>query len=290
MKLEELRLALVDICRSHLSEDDAALLISLARPAVRLQHTGSATSSHLGGTAQMSSTTAWPSNAQGEALSLLCVLDLAELEAFETDLALPSAGILNVFYDYEEQPWGFRPSDRNGWRVICADAANSAASAPPIGTTTFVSLGLEPSQTLTLPGWEEDAVAPLFPPHSDRSESAERARQRYFAVEDAWVKVVGRPLPNHQVGGWPSLQQGPIWRESDLVSRGHPLGTSEEWKAAQPFRSSEREGQWSMLLQIDTDDETDWMWGDVGTLYFTVQRPFDSNALPESAWMALQCG
>ena len=45
-----------------------------------------------------------------------------------------------------------------------------------------------------------------------------------------------------------------------------------------------------MLLQIDTDDETDWMWGDVGTLYFTVQRPFNSNALPESAWMALQCG
>lgn len=85
MKLEEMRTALADICRSHLSEDDAALLISLARPAVRLQHTGSATSTHLGGTAQMSSTTAWPSNAQERALSLLCVLDLAELEAFETD-------------------------------------------------------------------------------------------------------------------------------------------------------------------------------------------------------------
>lgn len=105
MKLEELRLALVDICRSHLSEDEAALLMSLERPAVRLQHTGSATSSHLGGTAQMSSTTAWPANARGEALSLLCVLDLAELEAFETDLALPPTGLLNVFYDYEEQPW-----------------------------------------------------------------------------------------------------------------------------------------------------------------------------------------
>ncbi len=120
---------------------------------------------------------------------------------------------------------------------------------------------------------------------------AERAVQRYRGVVDAWLKVTGATSsPNHQVGGWPNLQQAPIWRESDLVSRGHPLGTSDEWEAAQPFISVEREAQWSMLLQIDTDDEADWMWGDVGTLYFTVQRPFDSDALPDSAWMALQCG
>ncbi len=194
MKLEEMRSALADICRSHFSEDEATLLMGLARPAVRLQHTDSVTKSHLGGTAQMGTTTAWPANAHGEPLSLLCVPDLAELEPFETDLALPSTGILNVFYDYEEQPWGFHPSDRSGWRVIWADAADSVAC------------------------------------------------------------------------------------------------TSDEWEATQAFISVEREKQWSMLLQIDTDDEADWMWGDVGTLYFTVQRPFNPAALPESAWMAVQCG
>lgn len=239
----------------------------------------------------MNSDAEWPSNARGQALALLCVIDLAELGVFETDLTLPSSGILNVFYDYEEQPWNFRPSDRHGWRVIWAPANEAVVFAPPSGTTTFVSVGLEPSQTLTLPGWEEDAVASLFPSYTDRSDSAERARQRYFAVEDAWVKVARETTsPKHQVGGWPNLQQGPIWHEADLVSRGFLLGTSEESKAAQPFRSEERERQWSMLLQIDTDDETDWMWGDVGTLYFSVQRPFDPGALPEGAWMALQCG
>ncbi len=175
--------------------------------------------------------------------------------------------------------------------MIWADASTAVASAPPSGTPAFVSVGLEAIQTLTLPGWEEDAAARLFPPHSDRGEVAERARQRYFAVLDAWAEVIGEAqAPKHQVGGWPCLQQSSIWREADLVSRGHPLDSLEEGNAAEPFRSEERERRWSMLLQIDTDDETDWMWGDVGTLYFTLQRPFDPAALPASAWMTLQCG
>ncbi len=235
MQLDDLRARLGEVCGQNLGAEGASLLTSLARPAVTLCHAESASSSHLGGVARLDPGEEWPLNGRGEPLALLCVLDLADLAGFETDLQLlPTAGVLNFFYDYEEQPWGFRPSDRSGWRVIWADPLQLFPSRPPSGTTAFVSIGLEGTQTLTLPGWEEDAVAPLFPPHSDRSSSAERARERYRAVQDEWSASAGSGAsPSHQVGGWPSLQQAPIWRECDLVSRGHPLGTAEEGKAAE---------------------------------------------------------
>ncbi len=292
MELDLLRVRLRGVCERDLGPDGAAVLTSLARPAVTLCHTESASSSHLGGVARLEQGDEWPLNGRGDPLALLCVLDLADLVGLETDLGLPAAGVVNFFYDYEEQPWGFRPADHAGWRVIWADPTAAVPVAQPGGATGFVSIGLEGTQTLTLPGWEEDSVASLFPPHSDRSSKAERARERFFAVQDAWSAIVGDiPSPNHQVGGWPSLQQAPIWRECDLVSRGHPLGTAEDGEAAEPFRSRDREGEWGLLLQLDTDDDdADWMWGDVGTLYFAVQRPVAPASMPEGAWVVLQCG
>ena len=286
-----MRSLLADICGSSLESEDAALMISQARPAARLTPTSAATGCHLGGAALLEPATAWPANAREKPLSLLCVLNLSELASLETDLELPASGILNVFYDHVEQPAGFEPTHRDGWRLVWADEAAAVEAPAPSEATTFVSVGLEATQTLTIPGWEEPAVASLFPPHTDRSDAAFSARGRCYDVEEAWAEAFEAPTSsNHQVGGWPSLQQAPIWTESDLVSSGHTLGTYLDWEAAESFRSREREALWGLLLQIDSDDEAGWMWGDGGMLYFTMQRPFDPTTLPDAAWMILQGG
>lgn len=161
----------------------------------------------------------------------------------------------------------------------------------PEGTDAFVSIGLVPQQTLSLPGWEEPAVESVFPPYQDRSEVAEAARQAYRSMNDYWNDVVDvNSVPNHQIGGWPRLQQAPIWRGCEVVSRGLPLGSLEDWQRAEPTFSPEREADWRLLLQIDTDDDAGWMWGDVGTLYFTVQQSTPPPAMFDDAWLVLQCG
>ena len=285
-----LRQQLADVCARRVPPDVARVVEGLARPAIRLRHSDEPLRSHLGGAALIDDLAQWP-RWHGRPLSLVAVIDLAELALFESDPDLPTSGVLNFFYDYEEQPWGFEPEHRGGWRVVLADPASGRPVSPPEGADAFASIGLVPQQTLSIPGWEEPAVESVFPPHQDRSSDAEAVRQRYFSIQHDWSEVVDvESTPNHQIGGWPRLQQNPIWRECDVVSRGLPLGTSEQWNHAEPTFSAEREADWRLLIQLDTDDDAGWMWGDVGTLYFTIRQSLPVATAVDDAWLVLQCG
>jgi hypothetical protein len=109
-ELGVLRERLDGICRRHLSPGGADLVVALARPAIRLHHCGVGTGSHLGGVALLEQPDQWPWW-NDRPLSLVAVLDLGELSPFTSDPDLPPRGILSVFYDDVEQPWGFRPED-----------------------------------------------------------------------------------------------------------------------------------------------------------------------------------
>ena len=131
---------LSSLAHEHLSPADADTFLRLARPAISLRHTQPEidTVSHLGGEARLAKDQDWPTRLE-EPLSLIAVLDLAELAGFASDLALPRQGILNLFYDADEQPWGFDPSDVGGWRVILADpviAVDRPARSTPRGSLT----------------------------------------------------------------------------------------------------------------------------------------------------------
>jgi uncharacterized protein YwqG len=277
------------ICGRHLAANAAATVESLARPAIRLVHGAGPTRSHLGGAAFLDDEAHWP-RWHDRPLSLVAVIDLADLAGLHSDPQLPPEGTVNFFYDHEQQPWGFDPGDRGGWRVVRASSDGASPVAAPAEAETFVSVGLLPQQILTLPGWEEPAAAPLFPRHADRSARAAAARDAFSAVEDEWRRLLDlESAPNHQIGGWPLLQQGPIWRECDVVSRGLAMGSSEEWRQAEPMFDVEREADWRLLLQLDTDDDAGWVWGDVGTLYFTIPRSHPIGSAYEEAWLVLQC-
>ena len=82
----------------------------------------------------------------------------------------------------------------------------------------------------------------------------------------------------HQIGGWPVLQQGPIWRECDLVSQGYPLGTSSSGEKPSGPTFGTPKLIWQLLLQVESDDAAGWMWGDVGALYYTVRSSEPARA------------
>ncbi len=119
---QALRGRLAEICAQRLPPDAAELVESLARSAIRLRHTDEVASSHLGGVALLDHPDRWP-RLNERPLSLVAVVDLAELAPFESDPVLPRAGVLNFFYDYVEQPWGFEPGDSGGWKVVLTDRA-----------------------------------------------------------------------------------------------------------------------------------------------------------------------
>ena len=47
---------------------------------------------------------------------------------------------------------------------------------------------------------------------------------------------------------------------------------------------------WRLLLQIDSDENCEMMWGDVGRIYFWIKTEDLKNRDFEKVWLILQCG
>ncbi len=134
--IETLRAQLATIAREELGAAQADAYTALARPAARLVAATpeTETRSHFGGRPVLDSKAPWPTW-NGKPLSVLLVLDLAQLKAFDTGLNLPTEGTLNFFYAAEQQPWGDDPGERDGWRVVHSPRTAVARATPKGGAT-----------------------------------------------------------------------------------------------------------------------------------------------------------
>jgi uncharacterized protein YwqG len=272
---------LTSLAHEFLGPTDAETFIGLARPAISLQRAarGTATRGHLGGVAALEQGQQWPIW-HGKPLSLLAVLDLDALRGFDCDLDLPQSGVLNLFYEVEQQPWGFDPAHGGGWRVVFAETNAAADRTSPAGATHFPRIDLAPSQTLTMPSWDEDVLAGLSQLKPDALDDLGEALSEASAASE----------PRHQVGGWPWLQQGSLWREFQFASNGVYVGDPSGYEGPQASELRPGVDEWRLLAQIDTDDDAGWMWGDGGTLYFGARNEDLASSDLDRAWMVLQCG
>jgi uncharacterized protein YwqG len=263
-----------------LSPAAAEILLREVRPAVALTHSpaGTASLSRLGGRPLLDPATEWP-KWWDTPLSLLFVVDLGDFRTISSGTGLPIDGVVNLFYEVEEQTWGFDPGDRGSWRVIPADPATAEHRDAPDGATTFAEIGLAGRRIATYPSWEEKVVDTIREHDWDR-------------YDDLIARLeADHPAgPRHQLGGWPSLQQAPWQLKCQLASNGIDVGRPEGYD--DPRADALRAGadDWVMLAQIDTDDDAGWMWGDVGTLYYAMRRQDLATRSFEPAWMVLQCG
>ena len=46
---------------------------------------------------------------------------------------------------------------------------------------------------------------------------------------------------------------------------------------------------WIVLLQMDSDDELDWMWGDAGAMFYLMHRDDLANRDFDKCWLNAQC-
>ena len=281
MDIAQVRARLRNMAREFLPADDAELLGSLVRPAVSLRPGPSAagSGSYLGGTPRLAAGTDWP-RWHGRALSLVAVIDLADLSRLDTGLPLPGDGYLNVFYEVDDQPWGFDPAHRGAWRVLycSADAVAPYPLETPSDATTFGPVGLESVQTSTVPSWNELILEPLF------KRSPDEAAAMFDRLDNAQPDNNG-----HQVGGWPALIQNPVQLESQTAANGLNTGDGSGFDDPR-FAQLEAEADiWRLLLQIDSDDAAGWRWGDAGRLYFMLREADLARHDWDQTWMILQC-
>jgi uncharacterized protein YwqG len=212
-------------------------------------------------------------------LTFIAQINLAEIARLGCDLPLPAEGLLAFFYDAETQPWGFDPADGVGTRVLYTPAGTSTERLTPPGdgpARTLVAT-LEPGEGLPDWAWLTDRIGRT---HQDIARELEKLNDAAYA-EMAYGE--------HAFGGWPALIQNPLELECQLASHGVYVGGAEGYQDERAEALTPGAVDWRLLLQIDSSDALEWMWGDVGRLYFMCREQDIAAHQFNRAWTILQC-
>lgn len=256
-----------------------AALRPLAKRAVVLEQADRPTVCRLGGTPRLPASTAWPDR-KGRPLSFIAELDLAALRAVGGPDWLPASGVLHLFFDAEEEPWGFDPADHDGWKVIMTDALAARPLPQPPGLSgdrVFTTVTLAGRSALTYPTTERLDLPP------DVGEAFDFESVHTFMDAD-----LGNG-PRHQVGGFPSPIQGDgMELEAQLASNGIYMGGPDSYSDERIAALEPGAADWRLLLQIDSDDAAGIMWGDTGTLYVWVREQDARMGDFSRVWMIIQ--
>ena len=224
-------------------------------------------------------------------LAFLAQVNLAEVaEALSDDEnPLPASGLLSFFYDAYDQPWGYDPEDRRDFRVIYSGPTESLVpTTPPEDlpeicrfTQQAVSLHRKPS----LPSGNAEELDDLG--------LTDEEHERYWN----WTFCdARRSNPFHQLLGYPdALQDANMEVRCQLASHGiheeadrEPIRVGSDPPTRIAALAESAKGSWRLLLQLDSNSESDMLWGDNGMLYFWVTerglREKDFNEV----WVVLQ--
>lgn len=268
------REAAVAAIRETMPADLQERIIALLRPAIRIRAAVTEDAriplgaSKFGGAPDMPPGSTWPAF-ETDPLVFIAQFDLAELKHFESSLALPQEGLLSFFFtpDYLGEPGAlhtlwlnapryerlpvpeqFRPKPQpepRGWWAKLKARANPWHFAPPV----------PPCQLSFQTSWQLPEMESPF-----LNLELGTALKAY---DDLWVRMYGEHT-THQLGGYAQSVQNDV--HLSVAQTENKL----DWK-----RDAERIKQeahtWQLLFQHDSQGN-DWMWGDVGKLYFLIQE------------------
>jgi len=95
--------------------------------------------------------------------------------------------------------------------------------------------------------------------------------------------------PNHHLFGHAANIQGDTQLEAQLVSNGLYCGNDGGYEDARAQQLAKGADDWMLLLQLDSDQEAGFMWGDVGMLYFWIRKQDLAQRAFDRTWLIMQC-
>jgi len=244
-----------------------------------------ASRSKLGGSPLVPKGFVWPLSSERE-LDFLLQIDLADIRQLDPIGALPSSGVLTFFYDLENQPWGYDPARLDGFRVQLFEENDLIQGYVPNSELQLPERCLSFSSALTLPYFGSRAYD-LFEQEAGLTADEVDRYSEFIAAHNRLYWTHGSGL--HRMFGNSENIQNDMQLEAQLVTHGFYCGNSSGYNDPRAKELEAGCDDWILLLQLDSDDGADIMWGDVGMLYFWI-RYQDLYALRfDRTWMTLQC-
>ena len=219
-----------------------SLLKPLVRNATRLHlkelaHTPENTHflSHFGGQPYFEAGETWPATKNGKPLDFV-------FQVFnEPGMQLPaSIHLIQFYYDYEEFPW---ETIKDGWLVKIyekGDKENAVTVAKPEELAGIPYCEMRFENVQSLPSWEG---IDLYSKEAADLSCMLNDDQPWEAYDSMVEKLVGKQDYQTQLGGYPNWVQGESTPQNNM---NEPM---------------------QLLFQIDSEEEADLMWGDVGLVY-----------------------
>lgn len=198
--------------------------------------------SRMGGAPDLPPGTPWPEN-KGRPADFLAQIDFAAVAKAHSLPGIPDSGWVALFRDFQS---GFDGDyDDNGqWRWAhfdCPADQLARTEHPGEPLQSFNFCELKFEPELCLPG-----------DFADRFTGDDEALgEEVFEYFDETLNDIMNG-PYHRIGGYPMLIQS---SENDLPG-------------------------WDFLMQIDSDNEVGWMWGDMGRIYYWGRRKDPVGELP----------
>lgn len=221
-------------------------ILKLTKPSFKLNVTAREKSTFFGGKPMVLSDFQWPQR-NGRSLPFIGQIDLSEISK-ENISWLPQTGRLLFFYDISEQPWGIYPKDQKS-SVVLFDQGVGDLSVREYPADLKKDAVISAIKYLRA----DEVIS--YPTLSSVNFTSDDDYESYYTFLDEYYSG-----PIHKIGGHPSVVQNDVMESGcqgfDLLNATRK-GKQDDWK---------------LLLQFDTDDDIDVMWGDVGRLYFWVRE------------------
>lgn len=286
---EQLQEKLKKQIAEHGLEQFAQSMVAQAKPAIAfVSSTKSASAlalaqSKIGGRPDVPANFVWPTK-EAKLLSFVAQINLGQLPRIE-GINLPNSGLLSFFYNNEV--WGFDPKDKGGFQVCYFENELSELKEcqPPAAKIEKKFFGMI-SKSVSVDEYDCCALEPelilTLPNELKNIELSEEDTEKYCEL----LEAIGG---HHRLLGYSEPVQNEMELECELVTNGLYCGDASGYKDPRASELEKTSHHWQLLLQIDSDDNANMMWGDVGRLYFWIKDEDLAARRFNNCWMISQC-
>lgn len=236
-------------------------------------------STKFGGVPHLPQNISWFKDEKEDPMSFVGQINFEEVAKYDTENKLPSTGILYLFYD-TEQSWGFDPKDKGAKKIFYFTGQKSELIRTEKPSNIDNELFFKPakvsfqSSTNVLDYWSDLIDFDL----------TEEENERYWNLKQ---EIFQEPI--HKLLGHSNNIQVGMELECELVTNGLHCGEPSVYETPKAKELAKNIDQWQLLLQVDTDDETEMFWGADGRIYLWIKEEDLKNKDFEKSWLVLQC-
>jgi uncharacterized protein YwqG len=213
-----------------------------------------------------------------KSLSFIAQINLSEISQFDSENLLPKNGILYFFYSDEQDAWGFDIKDQNKFKILYFDGDLTTLKRidfpEDLQNSRFKPCSITAKQEISLPSYGYD----LYNDFNFTDDEADNFYEKVY--EDGNL---------NKLLGYSDNIQNEMELECELVTNGLYCGDPSGYDDPRAKELEPNAKNWRLLLQIDSNDENEMMWGDCGRLYFWIRKEDLVNKQFDKSWFSLQC-